>query len=130
MPRLKNFLSESRYCRGATPPGGSGVRGLGKSGVREGEAVLSSITRAEVLCGGTEEESRIAAELCDGFECLPLTGEDSNKAAELRRKNGWKFPDAFQAAAALRWGLKLVTRDARGFDEKKHPFVLIPYRLK
>jgi len=30
---------------------------------------------------------------------------------------------------AVRNGLKLVTRNARDFDKKKHPFVLIPYRL-
>jgi hypothetical protein len=47
----------------------------------------------------------------------------------LRRTNGWKLPDAFQAAVALRHGLRLVTRNARDFDEKKHAFVLIPYRL-
>jgi len=47
----------------------------------------------------------------------------------LRRKHGWKLPDAFQAAVALRVELKLVTRDSRSFDRKKHPFVLIPYKL-
>jgi len=50
-------------------------------------------------------------------------------AAELRQKNGWKLPDSFQAAVAKRYGLRLVTRDARDFDERKHAFVLIPYRL-
>jgi len=34
-----------------------------------------------------------------------------------------------RAAVALRPGLRLVTRNARGFDEKKHTFVLIPYRI-
>jgi predicted nucleic acid-binding protein len=34
-----------------------------------------------------------------------------------------------RAAVALRYGLRLVTRKARDFDEKKHAFVLIPYRL-
>lgn len=100
------------------------------SGLREGEAVLSAITRAEVLCGGTEKETAAAAALCDEFECLPLTGEDASRAAEWRKKNGWKLPDAFQAAVASRNGLKLVTRNVRDFDEKKYAFVLVPYRLK
>lgn len=95
----------------------------------EGEAVLSAITRAEVLCGGTDEESLAAYELCEHFDCLPLTKDDATKAAVLKKENGWKLPDAFQAAAAIRNGLRLVTRDARDFDQKKHPFVLIPYRL-
>ncbi len=97
--------------------------------LRDGEAVISVITRAEVLCGGTEEESLAAYELCEQFECLPLTKDVATRAADLRRKNGWKLPDALQAAAALRIGLKLVTRNSRDFDEKKHPFILIPYRL-
>jgi len=102
-------------------------RWLGR--LEEGQAVLSAITRAEVLCGGTEEESRAALDLCDKFECLALTKDDATLAAELRRKHGWKLPDAFQAAAAKRRGLRLVTRDLRGFDKNKNDFVLIPYRL-
>ncbi len=98
--------------------------------LREGEAVVSVITRAEVLCGGTEEESLAAYELCEQFECLPLIKEDATRAAELRRKNGWKLPDAFQAAVTMRNGLKFVTRNSREFDNKKQPFVLIPYRLE
>jgi predicted nucleic acid-binding protein len=100
---------------------------LGK--LEAGEAVLSAITRAEVLCGGTEEEARAAHDLCDGFECLSLAKDDATLAAELRRKRGWKLPDAFQAALAKRNGLRLVTRDVRGFDERRNAFVLIPYRL-
>ncbi len=96
--------------------------------LEEGQAVLSAITRAEVLCGGSAEESRAALDLCDKFECLALTREDATGAAELRRKHGWTLPDAFQAAAK-RHGLRLVTRDVRGFDERKGAFVLVPYRL-
>ena len=95
----------------------------------EGQAVISAITRAEVLSGGSAEEAHPARELCDKFECLPLTKDDATSAADLRRTNGWKLPDAFQAAVAKKHGLRLVTRDARGFDEEKHAFVLIPYRL-
>lgn len=104
------------------------TRWLGK--LRDGEAVLSVITRAEVLSGGTEEEAIGALELCDEFECVPLTKDDATNAAALRRKHGWKLPDAFQAAVAFRFGLKLVTRDLRGFDGKKYPFVSIPYKLE
>lgn len=98
-------------------------------GLEEGEAVISAISRAEVLCGGTAEEARAASELCDKFECLPLTREDATLAAEMRRESRWKLPDAFQAAMAKRHGLRLVTRDLRGFDARNAPFVLVPYRL-
>jgi predicted nucleic acid-binding protein len=101
---------------------------LGK--LDEDEAVLSVITRAEVLCGGTEKETLAAYELCEQFECLSLTKDDATSAAALRREYGLRLPDAFQAAIAVRNGLKLVTRDARDFDEKKHAFVLIPYRVE
>jgi len=82
-----------------------------------------------VLCGGTEKEELAAFELCDAIECLPLTKDDAKSAADLRRKNCRKLSDAFKAAVALRHSLRLVTRNARDFDEKKHGFVLIPYRL-
>ncbi|MDH7511369.1 MAG: PIN domain-containing protein [Clostridiales bacterium] len=98
--------------------------------LRDGEAVLSVITRAEVLSGGTEAEAIAALALCNEFECLSLTRDDATSAAALRRKHGWRLPDAFQAAVALRTELKLVTRDLRGFGGIKHPFVLIPYKLE
>ena len=111
------------HLRGAEPA----VAWMDKLG--EGQAVISAITRAEVLSGGSAEEVRPARELCDKFECHPLTEDDATSAADLRRTNGWKLPDAFQAAVAKKHGLMLVTRDARGFDEKKHAFVIVPYRL-
>jgi predicted nucleic acid-binding protein len=100
------------------------------SKIREGEAVVSVITRAEVLSGGSGEEAQAARELCDKFECLPLTKDDASVAADLRRQNRWKLPDALQAALAKRHRLLLVTRDARGFNERRHPFVLCPYRAR
>lgn len=97
-------------------------------GLNEGEAVISVITRAEVLAGGDSGESMAAFELCEQFACLPLTKETADHAADLRRTNGWKLPDAFQAALAIDHGLKLVTRNSKDFSEKKHAFALIPYR--
>jgi predicted nucleic acid-binding protein len=111
------------HLRGALPA----VAWMDK--LKEGEAVISVVTRAEVLSGGSAEEAHPARELCDKFECVPLTKDDATVAAELRRKYRWKLPDALQAAVAKKHSVKLVTRDARGFDEKKHAFVLIPYRL-
>lgn len=35
--------------------------------LRDGEAVISVITLAEVLCGGTEDETLAAYELCEQF---------------------------------------------------------------
>jgi len=100
------------------------------SRLEEGQAVISVVTRAEVLSGGTADEGHAAREICDKFECLAMTKDDATLAAEMRRKDHWKLPDAFQAALAKRHGLRLVTRDIRGFDERKNPFFLVPYRLR
>ena len=96
--------------------------------LREGEGVISVITRAEVLSGGTPKESAAAFDLCELFPCLPLTREAADLAAELRRAEHWKLPDAFQAALAAIHGLRLATRNTRDFNPKTHPFALIPYR--
>lgn len=98
-------------------------------GLKEGEAVISVITRAEVLAAGSPGEEMAAYDLCEQFACLPLTKETADHAADLRRANGWKLPDAFQVALAIDQGLKLVTRNSKDFSEKKHAFALIPYGL-
>jgi predicted nucleic acid-binding protein len=110
------------------------LRGIGQATswlghLDEGEAVISVITRAEVLSGGSAGERASAFELCEQFVCLALTKEIADRAAELRRAYKWKLPDAFQAAIAGDQNVRLVTRNSRDFNEKKHRFVLIPYRL-
>jgi hypothetical protein len=51
-------------------------------------------------------------------------------AANLRRENRWKLPDALQAAVAINRRLILATRNSKDFTPGKHSFVFIPYRLK
>lgn len=94
-----------------------------------GEAVISVITRAEVLSGGPDEEQSAAQTLCDQFECLPLDADTADLAAHLRRTKRWKLPDAMQAALAQRKGLRFVTRNTKDFDPSHDAFVFIPYRL-
>ena len=107
---------------------GSATKWLGA--LSEGEAVISVITRAEVLVGGSSDEWAAAFSLCEQFQCLALTKETADRAAELRRMHGWKLPDAFQAALAMDEGLRLITRNSRDFDEKEHPFVFVPYHIR
>ena len=111
------------------------LRGIGPATtwlrtLREGEAVISAITRAEVMAGGSSDERAAAFYLCEQFACLALTKESADHAAELRRAHHWKLPDAFQAALAINQDLRLVTRNSRGFDERTHSFVLIPYSVR
>lgn len=76
-------------------------------------AVISVITRAEVLAGADEGEQERAQALLGSFECLAIGVSEADKAAELRREHRWKLPDAFQAALAEIDGLKLATRNTK-----------------
>ncbi|MFB6272122.1 MAG: PIN domain-containing protein [Salinibacter sp.] len=94
------------------------------------EAVVSVVSRAEVLVGFESEEARRRGlGLIDQFSCLPITVDTADRAANLRRKHDWKLPDAFQAALALQSGFTLSTRNTRDFDPEQHEFVTIPYAL-
>jgi predicted nucleic acid-binding protein len=108
------------------------LRGIRKAtewlaALNEGEAVISVITRAELLCGRYEDERASAVRLCATFECLSITPDIADTAADLRREHRWKLPDAFQAALALQHGLKLVTRNTKDFAPDRHDFVVVPY---
>ena len=77
-------------------------------GLDPNKIAISVITRAELLVGFEEEDERVKAKnLMDQFRLLIIDKEVADKAAELRRKHGWKLPDAFQAAIALIHGGKV-----------------------
>ncbi len=93
------------------------------------EAAISAVTRAEVLTGFSDDTGlHVATRLLDAFHFLPLDRESADLAARLRQNNGWKLPDAFQAAVAQCHGLKLVTRNTRDFPPELD-FVIIPYQV-
>jgi predicted nucleic acid-binding protein len=93
------------------------------------EAVVSVVTRSEVLTGLPPERRLKAVELLDFFDCLGIDAEIADLSADLRRRHRWKLPDAFQAALAQHHDLRLATRNTRDFPEERFPFVLVPYRL-
>lgn len=96
----------------------------------QGHALVSVVTRAEVLVGFSSHPARRKAESLFGhYECLPLTSDDADTAARLRRDHGWALPDAFQAALARRHGLSLATRNTVDFDPEELSFVEVPYHL-
>ena len=92
------------------------------------DAVVSVITRAEVLTGFEQRAVGKAARFLDCFPTLGIDQQIADLAAALRRDHGWKLPDAFQAAIAQQHGLKLVTRNRRDFPPERYRFVVIPYR--
>ena len=95
----------------------------------QGEAAISVITRAEVLTGFDAPALRKATRLLDTFPALAIDLEAADLAAALRRRHGWKLPDAFQAALARQYGLQLATRNVCDFPPKRHGFVVVPYSL-
>ncbi|OQB73119.1 MAG: tRNA(fMet)-specific endonuclease VapC [Deltaproteobacteria bacterium ADurb.Bin135] len=88
---------------------------------------VSVITRTEILVGMEGSDIDEAKNLLDKFVLLSIDGPIADKAAELRRKYGWKLPDAFQAALAIQNNAKLVTRNTKDFDPNRHKFVEVPY---
>ena len=93
------------------------------------QCAISVITRAEVLAGFEAKGRRAAIQLLDQFPLFPIDQVLADLAARLRREQGWKLPDAFQAAIAKHHGLRLVTRNTRDFPPQRYRFVLLPYTL-
>ena len=93
------------------------------------ETAISVITRAEILTGLPKKEQAQVISLLDQYQLLIIDKPIADLAAGLRREHGWKLPDAFQAALAQHHKTKLITRNSKDFDPRKHAFVEIPYRL-
>ena len=74
-------------------------------------------------------ETGVGITLKISFTLLSIDRDIADKAAELRRLHGWKLPDAFQAALAIHHNVKLVTRNTKDFDPRRHSFVEVPYTL-
>jgi predicted nucleic acid-binding protein len=94
------------------------------------KTAISVISYAEILVGFESETAEEARALLNHYEILSMDTVIAEKTAELRRRYGWKLPDAFQAALALHHRLRLCTRNTKDFNPKKHSFVEVPYRLK
>jgi hypothetical protein len=65
----------------------------------------------------------------DEYHLLSLDKDVADLSASLRRKHGWRLPDAFQAALCLHHNIRFSTRNTKDFNPRKHPFVEIPYIL-
>lgn len=99
------------------------------AGLEPRATAISVISLAEILVGlegSYREKGKI---ILDQYELLTIDGPIAEKAADLRRKHGWKLPDAFQAALAIQHKVRLCTRNTKDFNPEKHPFVEIPYRV-
>ena len=93
------------------------------------ESAISVISRAEVLVGLDNKAIEKAKSLLDQYTLLVIDKVIADRASELRKRYGWKLPDAFQAALAIHHHIKLSTRNTKDFDPVKHSFVEVPYEL-
>ena len=93
------------------------------------DCVISVITRAETLAGFPAESLLHGRQLLDEFTALPVTVEVADVAAQMRRTERWKLPDAIQAAIALQEGLTLVTRNTEDFRASSPVAVETPYQV-
>ena len=98
--------------------------------VEHGEIALSPITRTEVLTGFDDDRVPLATDLLDRFPTVPVTAVEADLAASLQRSEGWRLPDALQAACARHNGLRLVTRNTKDFSPERYEFVEVPYVLR
>lgn len=92
-------------------------------------SAVSVITRAEVLCGFTEDQEELGLAFLDLFPTLIFDRAAADMAARLRRTWRCKMPDAIQAALAITHGHRLATRNTRDFNPTRHSFVFVPYEL-
>ena len=100
------------------------------AGLDPRKTAISVITYAEILVGFEDETVEEVKALLNHYEILSIDTQVAEKTAELRRRYGWKLPDAFQAALAICHRLRLCTRNTKDFNPRKHSFVEIPYKLK
>ena len=91
------------------------------------QTAISVITRAEILVGVEPEDVHLVRAFLDQFHLLTSDKPIADLAADMRKSQGWKLPDAFQAALCVYHQIKFTTRNTKDFDPKHHDFVEIPY---
>ena len=79
--------------------------------------------------GVEEHDEALVKAWLDQYHLLNIDKVIADLAAQMRRQNNWKLPDAFQGALCVYHKLKLVTRNSRDFDPRRHAFVEIPYNI-
>lgn len=90
---------------------------------------ISVITWIEVMAGiRTPDEAAMARTFLETFRIHPVDHETAELAAELRRSQRLRVPDAIIRATARQLGQLLVTRNSKDFPVTD-PGIRIPYTL-
>jgi hypothetical protein len=107
----------------------NGVKRAEQEIKRSPGAAISIITWIEVMTGAssTEDEARLRVLLAN-FQTLPVTNAVAERAAEVRRVQRIKLPDAIILATAEAANRQLVTRNVRDFPKGMRG-VRVPYQV-
>lgn len=92
------------------------------------ERAISIITWIEVMVGAPAKLEDATRAFLRGFEVMGLTQDVANQAVQIRQDHRLKLPDAMIWATAKAHGLRLLTRDTKGFP-RHHPDIEVPYEL-
>ena len=95
------------------------------------EAALSIIVRIEVLIFIPANPSDLEPfeDLVNTVEVIPLSEEVVLSTILIRRKYKLKLPDAIIAAAAMVFGLTVVTRNEADFKKVQGLIVINPFTV-
>ena len=93
------------------------------------ETAISVITRAEILVGVDIKDADLVKAFLEQYQLIIIDKAIADLAASLRRRERWRLPDAFQAAICVYHKIKLITRNTKDFNPRKHNFVEIPYEV-
>lgn len=93
------------------------------------KTAISVISYAEILVGIPDREKDTVKALLHQYTVFAIDIKISELAADLRKQYRWKLPDSFQAAIAMYYRIRLVTRNTKDFDPEKHSFVEVPYSI-
>lgn len=92
------------------------------------QRAVSIITWMEVMVGTPVALTDATRDFLRGFELIGITEDVAEQAVIVRQVHKLKLPDAVIWATAKVHGLKLLTRDTKGFP-RQHPDIIVPYEL-
>jgi predicted nucleic acid-binding protein len=91
------------------------------------ETAISVITRAEILVGVDTKNEDLVKAFLEQYHLLSIDKAIADLAADVRRREKWRLPDALQAALCMYHKIKLITRNTKDFNPSLHDFVEVPY---
>jgi len=98
-------------------------------GLNPQQTAISVITWAEILVGVEDAKTDLVRSFLNQYDIFSIDPSIADLSAGMRRKYGWKLPDAFQAALAVHHKILLTTRNTKDFDPAEHEFVEVPYKI-